>query len=181
MTRDDKQTMKQRIEADLQYCPKCMDEYRAEITTCAACHISLVSGKEMLQARQEREQTGRTLVISPDDELVSIRKGPLVQMKDFQVMLKRAGIPSIAVSEDSNCGQGSCATNIFVQIRKNDLQDVVAILERDHVRSTGLEDHDLSTAGAVIDTAAEQATCPACGFSFPTAEAACPDCGLCFA
>ncbi|MCI5220061.1 MAG: hypothetical protein D3914_12955, partial [Candidatus Electrothrix sp. LOE2] len=104
--------MKQRIEADLQYCPKCMDEYRAEITTCAACHIPLVSGKKMLQARQEREQTGRTLVISPDDELVSIRKGPLVQMKDFQVMLKRAGIPSIAVSEDSNCGQGSCATNI---------------------------------------------------------------------
>ncbi|MCW5208158.1 hypothetical protein VU11_05815 [Desulfobulbus sp. US2] len=116
----------------------------------------------------------------PDDELVSIRRGPLVQMKDFQSMLKREGIPSIAVSEDSNCGQGSCATNLFVQIRKSDLQDVVAILERDHVRSTGLEDHDLSTAGAVIDTAAEQATCPACGYSFSTTEASCPDCGLCF-
>jgi hypothetical protein len=175
--------MKQRIEADLQYCPDCMDEYRAEITTCAACNIPLISGKEMLEARQEldREQAGRTMVISPDDELVSIRKGPLVQMKDFQVMLKRAGIPSIAVSEDSNCGQGSCGTNIFIQIRKIDIQDVVAILERDHVRSTGLEDHDLSTAGAVIDTAADQATCPACGYSFPTTEASCPDCGLCFA
>ena len=174
--------MKQRIEAELQYCPDCMDEYRAEITTCAACNIPLVSGKQMLKALQNtaQKQPERTMVISPDDELVSIRQGPLVQMKDFQVMLKRAGIPSIAVSEDSNCGQGSCGTNMFVQIRKSDLQDVVAILERDHVRSTGLEDHDLSTAGAVIDTAAEQANCPACGHSFSTTEGSCPDCGLCF-
>ncbi|WP_339134563.1 MAG: hypothetical protein WGN25_15700 [Candidatus Electrothrix sp. GW3-4] len=175
--------MKRAIEAELQYCPNCMDEYRAEITTCAACRISLVSGKEMLAAQQDlvRNQAGRNMVISPDDELVSIRKGPLVQMKDFQTMLKREGIPSIAVSEDSNCGQGSCGTNLFVQIRREDLQDVVAILERDHIRSTGLEDHDLSTAGAIIDTEAEQATCPACGYSFSTTETTCPDCGLCFA
>ena len=174
--------MKQSIEAELQYCPDCMDEYRAEITTCAACNIPLVSGKKILEVQQNpaREQAGRNMVISPDDELVSIRRGPLVQMKDFQSMLKREGIPSIAVSEDSNCGQGSCGTNLFVQIRKSDLQDVMAILEREHVRSTGLEDHDLSTAGAVIDTAAEQATCPACGYSFSTTEASCPDCGLCF-
>ena len=174
--------MKQRLEAELQYCPDCMDEYRAEITVCAACNIPLVSGEQMLKALQNtaQKQPERTMIISPDDELVSIRQGPFVQMKDFQVMLKRAGIPSIAVSEDSNCGQGSCGTNMFVQIRKSDLQDVVAILERDHVRSTGLEDHDLSTAGAVIDTAAEQATCPACGYSFSTTEGSCPDCGLCF-
>jgi hypothetical protein len=174
--------MNRRIEAELQYCPNCLDEYRAEITTCAACNIPLVSGKEMLESQQdlEQKQAGRNMVISPDDELVTIRKGPLVQMKDLQTMLKREGIPSIAVSEDSNCGQGCCGTNIFVQIRNADLQDVMAILERDHVRSTGLEDHDLSTAGAVIDTAAEQAICPACGYSFPTTEAACPDCGLCF-
>jgi hypothetical protein len=175
--------MKREIEADLQYCPTCMDEYRAEITTCAACQIALVSGKELLQTRQGmgQRQAGRDMVISPDDELVSIRRGPLVQMKDFQTMLKREGIPSLAVSEDSNCGQGSCATNLLIQVRQEDLQDVIAILEHDHIRSTGLKDHDLSTAGAVIDTTAEQATCPACGHSFSTTEATCPDCGLCFA
>lgn len=175
--------MKREIEAELQYCPRCMDEYRAEITTCAACRLPLVSGRELLDARKNPagKQAGRNMVISPDDELVNIRKGPLVQMKDFQVMLKREGIPSLAVSEDSNCGQGSCATNLFVRIRKDDLQDVMAILERDHIRSTGLHDHDLSTAGAVIDTEVDQATCPACGFIFSTSEAACPDCGLCFA
>jgi hypothetical protein len=175
--------MKREIEAELQYCPHCMDEYRAGITTCAECNIPLVNGKELLEAQQNLsgKQVSRNMVISPEDELVTIRKGPLVQMKDFQTMLKREGIPSLAVSEDSNCGQGSCATNLFVQIRKDDLQDVVAILERDHIRSTGLADHDLSTAGAVIDTEVDQATCPACGFTFSTTEASCPDCGLCFA
>ncbi|MCI5208600.1 MAG: hypothetical protein D3910_07365, partial [Candidatus Electrothrix sp. ATG2] len=73
------------------------------------------------------------------------------------------------------------ATNLFVQVRREDLQDVMAILERDHIQSTGLEDHNLSTAGAVFDTAVEQAICPACGHSFSTTEASCPDCGLCFA
>lgn len=173
--------MKREIEADLQYCPTCMDEYRADITTCAACQVSLISGKEILQGQQGRKQGASNMVISPDDELVSIRRGPLVQMKDFQSMLKREGIPSLAVSEDSNCGQGSCTTNLVVQIRREDLQEVMVILEQDHVRSTGLEDHDLSIAGAVIDTTAEQANCPACGYSFSTTEATCPDCGLCFA
>ncbi|MCI5121926.1 MAG: hypothetical protein D3908_12180 [Candidatus Electrothrix sp. AUS4] len=175
--------MKRKIEAELQYCPHCMDEYRAGITTCAECNIPLVSGKKLLEAQQNLsgKQARRNMIISPEDELVTIRKGPLVQIKDFQTMLKREGIPSLAVSEDSNCGQGSCATNLLVQIRKDDLQDVVAILERDHIRSTGLDDHDLSTAGAVIDTEVDQATCPACGFSFSTTEASCPDCGLCFA
>jgi uncharacterized protein (UPF0212 family) len=172
--------MQREIEADLQYCPTCMDEYRADITTCAACQVSLISGKELLLA-QSQKRAASTMVISPDDEMVSIRRGPLVQMKDFQSMLKREGIPSLAVSEDSNCGQGSCATNLVVQIRQVDLQEVMAILEQDHVRSTGLEDHDLSTAGAVIDTTTEQATCPACGHSFSTTETTCPDCGLCFA
>jgi hypothetical protein len=175
--------MKREIDPDLQYCPSCMDEYRAEITTCAACHISLISGKEMLASRQElkRGQEGRSMLLSPADDLVSIRKGPLVQMKDFQAMLKREGFPSLAVNEDSNCGQGSCTTNLLVQIRRDDLQDVMAVLEREHIQSTGLEDHNLSTAGAVFDTAAEQATCPACGYSFPTTQVTCPDCGLCFA
>jgi hypothetical protein len=175
--------MKREIDADLQYCPTCMDEYRAEITTCAACQVALVSGKEFLESQQNqgRKQAASNMVISPDDELVTIKRGPLVQMKNFQSMLKREGIPSLAVSEDSSCGQGSCATNLFVQIRREDIQEVVAILEQDHVRSTGLEDHDLSIAGAVIDTTAKQATCPACGYSFSTTEASCPDCGLCFA
>ncbi len=92
--------MKREIEADLQYCPTCMDEYRAEIITCAACQVALVSGKELLQNQlgPGQKQAASNMVISPDDELVTIRRGALVQMKDFQSMLKRVVIPSFAVS-----------------------------------------------------------------------------------
>ena len=48
-------------------------------------------------------------------------------------------------------------------------------------RLDGLNDHDVAMAGAVFDTTAETAVCPACGCSFPTSHNACPDCGLCFA
>ena len=45
-------------------------------------------------------------------------------------MLKREGFPSLAASEDSSCSQKSCGTNLLVQIRKSDLQDVMAALSR---------------------------------------------------
>lgn len=172
--------MNRTIDTELKYCPSCRDEYRSEITTCAVCGIQLISGEEMLKAQREKERKRSDMTLSPDDEMVSIRKGTVVQMKDFQAMLKRQGIPSLALSEDGRCGQGSCSTNLLVQIRKSDLQEVMNILQRDHVRSTGLEEYDLSFAGAVFDMTVEQATCPACGHSFSTTEASCPDCGLCF-
>ena len=38
------------IESDLKYCPRCGDEYRAEIATCAACRCDLLSGRQVLAA-----------------------------------------------------------------------------------------------------------------------------------
>ena len=171
------------IEPDLKYCPSCNDEYRAEILTCVDCNIELITGTQMkeLEELKEKKKAGRTMLISPDDELVSIRKGPVIQMKELQIMLERNGIPSLAVNDDKSCGQGCCGSDMIVQVRMSDVQEVMSILEQDHVRSTGLEEHDTSHAGAVFNTAAENAICPACGHNFPTTQGTCPDCGLCFA
>ena len=49
--------MNQNIDPDLQYCPSCNDEYRAEIHVCAACGIDLLSGEQMLAL--QAEQIGR--------------------------------------------------------------------------------------------------------------------------
>ena len=170
------------IDPDLKYCPSCLDEYRAEITTCASCTIELLTGTQMqeLEAQKQQKKASRNLQLSPDDEMVNIRKGPVMQMKELQVMLERQGIPSLAVKDNSGCGQGCCGTDLIVQVRMSEAQEVLAILEKDHVRSTALKDHDTTNAGAVFNTAAENATCPACGCSFPTTQAECPDCGLCF-
>ncbi len=171
------------IDPELKYCPRCNDEYRAEITTCATCEIELLTGTQMLELEKQKQQkkANRSMELSPDDEMVNIRKGPVIQMKELQILLEREGIPSLAVADEGGCGQGCCGTDLLLQVRMSDVQDVLAILAREHVRSTALEDHDTTYAGAVFNTAAENATCPACGCSFPTTQAECPDCGLCFA
>ena len=172
------------IEPDLKYCPICDEEYRADIITCADCNVTLLTGTQKLELEQQKQQkkVARNMRLSPDDNMVTIRKGPVLQMKELQILLERESIPSLTIKDDSGgCGGGCCGTELLLQVRMTDVQEVVAILEQEHVRSTALEQHDTTYAGAVFNTAAEKATCPACGYSFPTTESACPDCGLYFA
>ncbi len=175
--------MKLRIEDELKYCPRCQDEYRSEIETCATCEVQLLTGIAMRNLLVEKQQVraNRSMEIAADEELVDIRKGPILQMKDLQKILAGQSLPSLVVQEDGNCGKGCCGTDVLLRVRMADIQDVMAVLEEEHVRSTGLTDHDTSNAGAVFNTGAQQATCPACGFVFATNTPTCPDCGLCFA
>ncbi len=168
---------------ELKYCPNCSDEYRSEILSCASCDVELLTGRQMIEltSQQQKKRATRSMELSPDDEMVSIRKGAVMQMKELQIMLEREGIPSLAVKDTNGCGQGCCGTELIVKVRMDDVQDVFEILEKEHVRSTALEDHDTTHADAVFNTAAESATCPACGCVFPTTQPTCPDCGLCFA
>lgn len=174
--------MNLRIEPDLKYCPNCKDEYRAEIVTCASCDIELLTGVQMQKIvdRQQTKRAGRSMGISADDELVDVRKGPILQIKELQAVLERRNIPSIAYSEDDGCGKGRCGTNLLLRVRMDDIQDVIAVLEQEHIRSTALSGHDISQAGTVFNAAAEEAACPACGCIFSTRSSTCPDCGLCF-
>jgi len=171
------------IEDELKYCPRCQEEYRAEIETCADCGITLLTGKAM-KALLAEKQAGRKkgdMEIKPDDELVDIRRGPLLQMKELQNLLAGNGLPALVVKDEASCGQGCCGTVLLLRVRMADIQEVMAVLEEEHVRTTGLHEHDTSHVDAVFNTHAEQATCPACGCTFPTSQATCPDCGLCFA
>lgn len=171
------------IDPSLNYCPRCGDEYRADITHCAVCAVSLLSGRELLEQRRQDEDStaARRQPLRPDDELVSILKGPIIQMQTVQAVLKRAGIPSLAAGEASSCSGGGCGgPNLLIQIRKADLEAAQTVLTREHLRTTGLHEHDLALANAVFDTTADSALCPACGCSFSTSRNDCPDCGLCF-
>ncbi len=172
------------IDPELKYCPQCGDEYRAEIDRCAVCAVTLLDGKKLLelQGQEAEKKSERRLPLSQNDELVSIRKGSMVEMRHLQALLEREGIPSLVVNEEASCRSGCCGgPSLTLQVRAADLEDVQAFLVQDHIRSTALHDHDIATAGAVFDTAAEIAVCPACGCSFPTSQNSCPDCGLCFA
>lgn len=172
------------IEPDLKYCPQCADEYRAEIEKCAACGLELLTGVQMQALLESRGQkkVPRSLEIFPDEPMTTIRKGPVLQMKQLQTYLLEQGIPSLAVKESpENCSKGCRGAELLLQVRTSDLREVAAALEQEHRKSTGLADHDTSLVGAVYNVQAKEATCPACGFQFPTSSTTCPDCGLCFA
>jgi hypothetical protein len=176
--------MKRAIDPALKYCPRCGDEYRAEINRCAACAVPLLDGRSLLEQQRQNEQkrTARRLPLSERDDLVSVRKGSVIDMRQLQALLEREGIPSLVVNEGGGgCSSGGCGgPTLTVQVRAADLEDVQAVLVRDHIRSTALHEHEIAAAGAVFDTAADTAVCPACGCSFSTTQNACPDCGLCF-
>ncbi|MFP7756123.1 hypothetical protein ACLG6S_16000 [Thermodesulfobacteriota bacterium B35] len=172
------------IDPELKYCPQCHDEYRADIVTCAECGVELLTGVEMqaLQEERHRRKAGRPRQIGPDEELVAVRRGPVLQIKELQVILGEHDIPSLAVKEGgAGCGKGCCGTDLILRVRADDASEVMRILAEEHVRGTALTEHDTSHLNAVFNTAAQEATCPACGCRFPTTTTTCPECGLCFA
>lgn len=168
---------------ELKYCPVCDEEYRADIKMCAGCAVELIPGREKIVAEEELKQkkTVRSMQLSADDDLVNIRKGTLLEMKNLQQILAREHIPALIAGEKtSNCGKGCCGVELYLQIRREDGEVAMEALARDFKRATALDHHDLSHVRSVYDTGAEQTVCPACGFSFTTSNRTCPDCGLCF-
>jgi hypothetical protein len=170
------------IDSEMMYCPTCGDEYRPMVTTCAACKISLVSGKVKLDQAiaTQADFSGRSMEISPEDTLVNIRKGPLKDIKYIQKLLVQARIPAIIAGDDNSCGKGCCGPEMFLQTKEEDSGLAMEILAKDFVKSTSLSSHDLSNAEAVFDQSATETICPACGCRFSPTVGACPECGLCF-
>ncbi len=169
---------------ELKYCPVCDEEYRADITMCADCAVELIPGREKIAAEVvlKEKKVARSMELSADDDLVNIRKGPLLEMKNLQQTLAKEHIPALIAGEKkSNCGKGCCGTDMYLQIRREDGELAMEVLAREFKRTTALDHHDLSHVQSVYDQGASQTVCPACGFRFSTSNSTCPDCGLCFA
>jgi hypothetical protein len=170
------------IDCEMNYCPSCGDEYRADIRHCATCCIPLISGREKLATTMKKLQAvgARSMDISPQDDLVAIRKGPLKDLKYLQKLLVQEHVPAILTGDERSCGKSCCGPELFLQIRKEDLQTATEVLTREFIRTTALDSHDLSNARAVFDPLAAETVCPACGCRFSPTVGACPECGLCF-
>lgn len=168
-----------RFEEDLKYCPQCQDEYRADIARCASCNITLVSGAEMLAL--ENHRTRRRGELTADDDIVTIHKAPLADLKKMEAAFARENIGMMIVGDGGGCNKGCCPTNFSLQVRREDAEAAYALVQEDFRQVTAIDDHDTSTSHAVFNQEASHATCPACGFEFETTTTTCPDCGLCFA
>ncbi|BHH83830.1 zinc ribbon-containing (seleno)protein DG [Desulforhopalus sp. 52FAK] len=171
------------IDPEMNYCPECEVEFRSDIEKCPSCNVSLITGKKKIvqQSEENASFNSRNMQISPEDELVSIRKGPLKDMKVLQSILKKERIPAILAGDDDTCGKGCCGPEMIVQIRSTDIDEATAVLARDFVKSTALNVEDLKHADVVFDEQAAETVCPACGCKFSPTVGACPECGLCFA
>lgn len=168
------------IDPELNYCPRCGDEYRAEITTCAACGVDLVLGRTILAATTATEaDISNIMPIGPDETVVSVRRGPVRQIRELRDFLWSRGLPSLIFKEQGG-GCGCRGPEVILQIRDEDVPRVMAALAEEHWRNTGLAGHDTRNIGSVFDDREEEALCPACGYRFSTRETTCPDCGLCF-
>ena len=81
------------IDPELNYCPRCREEYRADIATCADCSVALVSGRQMRDLHGLKP--GRSMVIAEDEPVCTVRKGGLQAIKDLQVYLQQQGLSPI--------------------------------------------------------------------------------------
>lgn len=170
------------FEQDLNYCPQCQDEYRADIDKCPVCACDLLPGSEMI-AREEKLQqkmAGRSGELSPDDELVAVKRGPLAEMKVYEELLNRERICTVLAGDESSCGKGCCAGTFDLVVRREEAQDALQIIETE-IRRTAVIDSGVHGAvgDSVFDPLASDNTCPACGHEF-SGGMECPDCGLCF-
>jgi hypothetical protein len=170
------------IDREMYYCPTCGDEYRPGIARCVSCAVPLVSGHEKLEqlAREQENLARRSMELSPEDELVNIRKGTLNDMKYLRKVLTEERIPSLIAGDGPGCGRGCGGPEMFLQIKEKDVDAALAILAKDFIKSTALDSHDLSNAQAVFDHQAAETQCPACGCRFSPTVGACPECGLSF-
>jgi len=170
------------IDPELKYCPKCNDEYRAEIIRCAECGVELISGKDILAAAKhvnERKKS-RSGKIGPHDDIVPIHKGQLNEIRDIEKELKAENIAYLVSGDGNSCNKGCCPSNFCLEVRREDALEAYTIIQAHIERTTALSHHDLSHCDVVFDPSVKHATCPACGFKFQTTTTTCPDCGLCF-
>ena len=170
------------IDPDLKYCPECNDEYRAEIEKCAVCCVDLITGLQKIAMEEERQKIleGRSTDLSPDDDLVAIRRGSLADMRHLSDLLNGENIGTLLAGDDNTCGQGCCPSVYNLLVKREDGMDALHIVEEEHKRATGLAQHEGVNGDAVFNPHANEAQCPACGHLFPTTQTKCPDCGLSF-
>lgn len=170
------------VEPDLKYCPQCNDEYRAEIEKCAACGIELITGRQKMEMEEvlRKKLESRTAELSPDDDLVTLRRGPLSEMRRLAMLLNDEKIGTLLAGDEKTCSQSCCPTVYDLLVKREDGMEAFNIIEEEHKRTTGLTYHEHPDADIVFNPEAGEACCPACGHRFPTTGTTCPDCGLNF-
>jgi hypothetical protein len=172
----------QAIDKAMNYCPGCGDEFRSDIDSCPVCRLVLRRGQELLAESEAREAdwAGRDMNISPEEELVALRQGPLLELKALRRLLAAERVPALLSGDPAGgCRRGCGGPVLSLLVRVVDLPLATRVATADFLRTTAMDDDQLLRASTVIADQAAEMLCPACGGRFPASVGACPDCGLC--
>jgi hypothetical protein len=169
------------IDRFLKYCPTCGDEYRVDFFLCAACGEELISGADVLLSKAEktRDCKKENCEIGEGDTLFTIQKGSLLDMKRMKRLLGDAAVPALLLKEE-NCRNSCCGPQILLQIRQQDLERAMEVLQEEHLRTTAGADYQAELPVAVFEPNGSYVVCPACRHEFIPDGPDCPDCGLHF-
>jgi len=170
------------IDLEMNYCPECDDEYRADVAICASCQVVLVPGSKKLESchLEQSMLADRSMDIQRDDDLVTVQRGGLIDLKALRQQLAEKRIPAIITGEQAGCRRGCSGPEMELQVRARDLEVAAELISDYIVRTTALNTHDLSGAAVVFNHLAKEVICPACQCHFSPTVGACPECGLCF-
>ena len=157
-------------------CPKCDEEYRPEITTCADCGATLVDRYEDDDPGAGQNREGRIALsaktadlLAGDPVLLLAREGAR-EIEPFAERLGQAGIP-FRVTVDST------RYNRF-ELRVGSQQVEEAVRQLGDLLPA--EDGPTPDTGEDPGLATSPSPCPACGTELAPGALECPDCGLAF-
>ena len=114
-------------------------------------------------------------------ELVAVSQGSLTDVKRQVEQCLEHGIPARAGSQEG-CASGSCQPKAQLMVRREDVQQVIELLQREWLeaarREGTLEPEFLEKLRAAHAAATDDPPCPACGHVGPLVGGDCADCGL---
>ncbi|MFO7760313.1 MAG: zinc ribbon-containing (seleno)protein DG [Thermodesulfobacteriota bacterium] len=166
------------FDPEFKYCPKCRDEYRANVEYCAECGIRLLTGEEMAAATGKgSKNVAGPVELTPSDDIVPVQQGDIKELKGTAAALKKEGIASILIGKEE---PGCCVSpGAYLAVRREDVPEAGQIVRHYWEQTTGFSTYDTSSCEVVFNKDAGEATCPACGSNFQTHNGTCPNCGLC--
>ena len=95
------------FDPELKYCPKCNDEYMLTAENCAACNIPLLTGSEMVEWQNNIGGCAtRKGALTEDDDIVTVHKGSLLDLKHLQSLCEKENIGTAIVSPSGGCSSG---------------------------------------------------------------------------
>lgn len=179
-TNSQHETLSSQVHSEMKYCPKCGDEYRAEFVECVACGIALIDGSVKKSALKEIDKAiaNRPTKIEAGDDVVTLQKGPMKDMKQLKKRLEQHYIPALLASDGVPPGGCCGGPQLFIKVRREDAEVAVHILGKELSAVTHIAEHDITGIEEVFDEHKGDNVCPACLHIFSSKDGACPDCGL---